>query len=310
MNPYRSCTLCPNLCRLDRSSGEYGICGEGDTMRIAFAGVHRGEEPVLTGLEAGFSGSGTIFFSGCTLGCHDCQNCQLSSDHMGRLVDIEEFAAICLKLQRRGAANINLVTGTHFIPSIREGLILAKSSGLSIPIVWNTSSYELPEALELLSPLIDIYLADLKSLSPSLSEKLCGRRGYFRAAASAILYMLRVQPEVRYDPSGVMVSGVLLRHLVLPGRMKNTESVLRWYVQHADRALVSIMVQFIDMRDPGDGERVTREEYDMLLESLDELGIEDGFLQELGSEEPWVPDFDRQNPFPGSFCDPVWHWED
>jgi putative pyruvate formate lyase activating enzyme len=305
---YRACRLCPNLCGVDRLDGEPGLCGEGEQLRIAFAGIHRGEEPCISVTDRGFSGSGTIFFTGCTLGCRDCQNVQISRDHLGAAVSVEEFSRICLELQHRGAANINLVTGTQFIPSIAAGLRMAKADGLILPVIWNTSSFETVEALGLIDDLIDIYLADIKSLDAQLNRDSCGHPSYGAVAVQAIEFMTE-RHQLEWDGQ-VLLSGVIVRHLVLPGYLEQTAEVLRWFSEHtAAAAVLSLMVQYIPMDREGWIDAVVTEScYEQLLELLDEVGIEDGFIQELGDEEPWVPDFSARNPFPDSFCDPVWHW--
>ncbi len=168
MNGYENCELCPHRCRVDRSSGKLGVCAQSDTMNIAWIGLHRGEEPPVSGER----GSGTIFFSGCTLQCPFCQNHQISrrDTSFSTLVTPSELSTYMLELQEMGAASINLITGTHFIPSIREALTLAKSRGLSLPIVWNSSGFELPEALEMIDSLIDLYLLDIKTLERRVAK--------------------------------------------------------------------------------------------------------------------------------------------
>lgn len=308
---YSDCRLCPNLCGVDRTDGESGLCGESAEMRIAFAGIHRGEEPPISVVDGSFRGSGTIFFTGCTLGCYSCQNIQLScasGKRLGTVVSIGEFASICLALQEAGAANINLVTGTHVIPSIRDGILLAREDGLVLPVVWNTSSFESVVGLEYIDPVVDVYLPDLKTLDPGVSMLTCGKSGYAQAAAEAIRFMMASKP-LQWDGER-LTGGVIMRHLVLPGYIDNTAAVLEWYSNHGKHdALLSLMVQFIAMDTDGSIEgSVTQREYDYILSLIDEFGIEDGFIQDLGDDEPWIPDFNDRNPFPQGFCDPVWHW--
>ncbi len=312
---YRACRLCPRRCGVDRTGGDLGYCREGSTLRLAFAGIHRGEEPPISITDEPFSGSGTIFVTGCPLGCSFCQNCQLSGSarsRMGREVAMEEFAAISLLLQQRGAANINIVTGTHFIPSLASGLELARRRGLRIPIVWNTSSFETLEALEHIAPHVDIFLADFKWSSDTESLRYCGTGSYPAAAREAIRKMAALRP-LSYDGE-LLRGGTIVRHLVMPGHLKESIRTLTWYAEHLkESTLLSLMVQFVDThRTGGDAEpSISRNSYNYLLQLLDDLGIDDGFIQEpeVNIHTDWVPDFLRRNPFPESFCDPVWHWK-
>ncbi len=276
-------------------------------MRIAAACLHRGEEPPV----ASGNGSGTIFFSGCTLRCSFCQNCQLSRGGMGRPVGEDEFADICLSLQEKGAANINLVTGTQFIPSLVSGIETARGRGLVLPVVWNSSGYENKAALELIAPSVDIYLPDLKTLDSSLARRFFKAPDYPQAAREALLFMTsRSDPVFDGDR---LLRGTIVRHLVLPGFLGSTRDVLRFYSERlADRALISVMVQYIPITADGTREvpdgRVSEAEYEELLDILEECGIEEGFLQELSQGDEWIPDFSCENPFPADWAVPVWHW--
>ena len=228
---YEKCQACPRQCGVNREEGQLGFCKEPADLRIAFAGLHFGEEPLVTV----FGGSGTIFFTGCTLRCVFCQNYQISQDGLGRAVSEKEFVDICLKLQAKGAENINLVTGSHHIPKIAQFIRAAKDAGVSIPFCWNSSAYESVEMLELLKGLVTIWLPDLKTLSSPLSEKLFAAPDYPEVAKKAIKWMidnnpLQIQsiPEpknakpVEWAEPGQnrdkMTSGVIIRHLFLPGK--------------------------------------------------------------------------------------------
>jgi putative pyruvate formate lyase activating enzyme len=321
---YRECLLCPKSCRVDRTAEGRGFCRESAEMRIAFAGIHRGEEPPISVVNEHYSGSGTIFFSGCTLACRFCQNSQISRGGMGRAVDEEEFAALCLRLQEAGAANINLVTGTHFIPSIVRGLEKARKAGLILPTVWNTSSFESPVGLQALMPAVDIYLADLKTLGhkgqrPGRSPYFTGFDNYPRAAAAAVEAMAGAGPPV-FDETGRMLSGCIVRCLVMPGAVQAAREVILWFAEHLkEKALLSLMVQYIDTekdREQGESRNTSSRKresttYRRLLELLESCGIDDGFIQEeaAAGETEWLPDFSRINPFPREYADPVWHWE-
>jgi putative pyruvate formate lyase activating enzyme len=331
MNPYGQCFLCGRNCGVDRTSGELGFCGETSELRISSASIHRGEEPPITGT----GGSGTIFFTGCTLHCGFCQNWQISREGMGRVVSVSEFADICLDLASRKAENINLVTGTQFIPSIAAGLEEARSRGLSIPVLWNSSGYDKAESLSLLSSLVDVWLPDLKTLDSGLAKRRFHAADYPVLAQKSILSMAGRHPVSIVD--GVMKSGLMVRHLVLPGLLANTREVLEWFADHlAGRALISVMMQYTPISEaearnaetagsigtpeaPGaavacvEGEEpgrfLTAEEYEAVLAMMDEFGIEDGYYQELEPDDEWLPDFRKPNPFPSSLSTPVWHWK-
>ncbi|GHV73177.1 radical SAM protein [Spirochaetia bacterium] len=297
---------------MDRRAGKRGFCGETTDIRIAAASLHRGEEPPIIGR----GGSGTIFFTGCTLGCVFCQNRQISQAStnvggMGRTVDRAEFIRICLALQTRGAENINLVTGSHCTPVLADFLRSARKEGLVIPLLWNSSAYESLDALESLEDLVDVYLPDLKTLDPGLADRFFQAPDYPEAATKAILHMLDCRGALRWNgPS--LVSGVMIRHLVLPGYPESTRAVLQWFADHCrGRALLSLMTQYTPVGEGRDIPRryVKADEYDQLLEWLTELKIDDGFCQELVPDDSWLPDFERINPFSSALSAPVWHWK-
>jgi len=300
MSLYNPCNLCPRSCGLNRLSGETGFCGESASLRIAAAVLHRGEEPPLVGT----GGSGTIFVSGCNLGCVFCQNYQISRREggmasLGKEVSAETFAEICVKLRDRGAENINIVTGSHAIPCLVQGIAAAKKEGLQIPVLWNSSAYESTDALELLREHIDIYLPDLKTLDGGIAAKFFNAPNYPAVAAAAILKMID------------MARGkVIIRHLILPGYLESTRSVLRWFAENAKgRAQLSLMTQYtpIPNREQTAPKRYLRaDEYETVLGWLEEFEIEDGFCQELVTGSDWLPDFRRPNPFSSELSVPVW----
>jgi putative pyruvate formate lyase activating enzyme len=305
IDPYAGCRLCPRRCGADRGALKRGFCGETAALRIAAAALHRGEEPPI----AGRGGSGTIFFTGCNLGCAFCQNAQISRSGMGRAVDRAEFAALCLALQEWGAENINLVSGSHCAPALAD--FLRGVRGLAIPILWNSSAYEGAEALALVEDLVDVYLPDLKTLDPALSAHFFKAPDYPETAEKAILRMLDLRGELRWK-GPVLVSGVIIRHLVLPGCLESTRGALRWFADHCKgRALLSLMTQYTPVGAAGPIPRryVSRAEHNRLVEWLDELGIEDGFCQEPVHDAAWLPDFERTNPFSSELSVPVWHWK-
>jgi putative pyruvate formate lyase activating enzyme len=322
--------LCPRACGVDRLSGGHGFCGETAELRIAAAGLHRGEEPPLSGQ----GGSGTIFVTGCNLGCVFCQNFQISQRTapavtggaaLGRAVSIAEFAGVCLALQNQGAENINIVTGSHAVPAIARGIDAARRGGLRIPALWNSSAYESPAALELLRGRIDIYLPDLKTLDRDIAARFFRAPDYPQVAAVAILKMIEMSITRHQDQNpSAFSAGVIIRHLVLPGCLDSTRPVLRWFAEHArGRALLSLMTQYTPVKaasaakaDTGPARTETparflgESEYETLLGWLEEFGIEDGFCQELISDDEWLPDFNRPNPFSSRLSAPVWHWRE
>lgn len=327
---YHVCTLCPRNCKVDRLQGQRGFCGETAALRIAVANIHRGEEPPLSGL----GGSGTIFITGCTLGCAFCQNWQISHTGMGRVVSNKEFAAICLALQKAGAENINIVTGSHAIPALVAGISQARKEGLEIPVLWNSSSYESVQALQEAAPSIDVFLPDLKTLDSEFSARYFNATDYPKAATAAILAMISMK-ELRYGPCRqaqeaaktgasvnpewplVLESGVVIRHLVLPDRLEDTRAVLRWFAEHAQgKALLSLMTQYTPIKSPKNryaqelsDRYVSEMEFGTIQHWLEELDIEDGFYQELVPDDSWLPDFTRTNPFSSELSVPVWHWK-
>jgi len=299
---YAHCRLCPRACGTDRLVSNAGIanggfCGEGAPLRLAFAGLHRGEEPPLSGK----GGSGTVFVSGCNLGCAFCQNWQISRPpRLGRAVSTDEFTALCLELQNRGAENINIVTGSHAVPAIAHYLSTAKAAGLRLPVLWNSSGYESPETLELLDGHIDTWLPDLKTLDSALAARFFNAPDYPTAAAQAILWMMRNRP-----------GGVIIRHLILPGYLESTRAVLRWFADNAlGKAQLSLMTQYTPMGgvEHIPGRFLDGREYETVLGWLEELGIEDGFCQELAAGSDWLPDFNRPNPFTSDLSVAVWHF--
>lgn len=279
-----------------------GRCGQSSEIRIAWSGLHRGEEPPITGDH----GSGMIFFCGCPLHCQYCQNYQISQKGWDGVVFSEdELASLMLELQAFGAASINLVTGTHYIPSIVGALEKAKAQGLELPIVWNSSGYESVEALKLIDPYIDVYLLDVKTLDCSVASQFCGLERYARDIVPVMKFLRRRHPV----GSVCKVEGlkpVLVRHLVFPGCLDATMDFLNWFADNfKDCCDLSLMVQFVPPKDDPGFAKMTQSEYDSLVDAVDRLGI-DGFIQEMSDNEIlWIPDFRRDQPFPENFADPL-----
>ncbi|MDR2394510.1 MAG: radical SAM protein [Treponema sp.] len=316
---YSPCTLCPRNCGADRLGGKTGYCKETAALRIAAATIHRGEEPPITGS----GGSGTIFISGCNLGCRFCQNYQISQEGLGKALSPEAFVRLCLVLQEEGAENINLVTGSHAVPALAAGITAARSQGLSIPVLWNSSAYELPSTLSLMESVLDLYLPDLKTLDPALGARFFHASDYPEHAQKSILWMLEKRP-LRFTGAHRLVSGVLIRHLVLPDYLESTKTVLQWFAEKAQgKALLSVMMQYTPVPgapgetgnppNPGPGKLdryVHTQEYEQVLAWLDAFAITEGFYQELVPDTGWIPDFSRFQPFSSDLSRSVWHWKE
>ncbi len=289
-----NCRICPRECGVDRLNGAAGFCGVDGRIRVARIAPHHWEEPPLSGT----CGSGAIFFSGCNLGCVFCQNHQISHQRFGAVMDTEQLADECLRLQAAGAHNINLVTGSHFVPQIAAALQSAKRRGLTIPVVYNTSAYEKVETLRQLTGLVDVYLPDLKYRSETLSYNYSGAADYFNVASQAILEMFRQCGPVVLSSNGIIQSGLIIRHLILPGTVTDSKDCLRWIKTNLPEGIyVSLMAQYYplpELRLSGDlNRKITNNEYEEVLDELFQLGMEDGFVQELDSASPdFIPDFD------------------
>ena len=329
---YSSCRQCPRNCGTDRKS-KTGFCGEHKDIRIASACLHFGEEPLITV----FGGSGTIFFTGCTLGCSFCQNYQISQQGMGRKVSKDEFVRICLELQSAGAENINLVTASHLIPLLAEYLAEAKNAGVKIPFCWNSSAYEKIESLELLKNLVTGWLPDLKTLNGGVSRQLFKAENYPKAAKDAVLWMIKNNPLKIETVSGIdretkqkvtkekITGGVIIRHLFLPGRFEDTADVLEWLKNNADKkAVISLMSQYtpvpfkeaeenlkkrLDSLSMIENRLVSKQEDYDLKDLIDAFDFDFLFYQDLTDDTQWLPDFNRVQPFSNALAKPVWHWK-
>ena len=290
----RSCRLCPRACGRNRLAGETGFCGAGALPRVALASLHHWEEPCISGDR----GSGTVFFSHCNLRCVFCQNHDISHGGFGKDLTVPELARVFLRLAQRGAHNINLVTPAHYLPQAAWAIRLAREQGLAIPIVYNTNAYELPESLAHLEGLVDVYLPDLKYRSERAAGRYSSARDYFARATRAILEMHRQVGPARFSPDGLMTRGVLVRHLVLPGHADDSKRVLDWIRANLPRdTYVSVMSQYVPVhlaaRFPEINRRLTQEEYEEVLDHFEEIGLENGFMQDLSSQDSsFTPKFD------------------
>lgn len=309
------CTLCPRHCLADREKKETGICGQTDEIKIARAALHMWEEPCISGK----SGSGTVFFCGCPLHCVFCQNDTIANGMIGREVSKEQLAETFLELQEDGANNINLVTAGHFLPKVIFALQKAKKEGLTIPIVYNTGGYETVDAIKSLDGLVDIYLPDLKYVDSALSEKYSHAKDYFFVASKAIAEMTRQTGKVRFQIKGtkkiltaeeynelceeedaeiLMTKGVIVRHLLLPGCVRDSKAVIAYLLKtYGDSIYISIMNQFTPLSNvkkyPELNRKVTKKEYDTVIDYAISLGIENAFIQEGDvAKESFIPSFE------------------
>ena len=294
-----ACSLCPRNCSVDREAGKVGYCGQTDKIYVARAALHMWEEPCISGKE----GSGTVFFCGCPLRCIFCQNHKIAlgkeadGERIGKETSIGRLKEIFLELQDKGANNINLVTGTHYIPQITEALKKSKEEGLQIPIVYNTSGYEKAESLQLLEGLVDVYLPDMKYMSQELSKEYSNAPDYFEVASKALDEMMRQVGEPVFDDRGYIKKGVIVRHLVLPGSTKDSKAVLDYlWSTYGNRIYISIMNQYTPMEQiknhPLLSRKVTKREYSKVVNHALSLGWENGFIQEgETAKESFIPGF-------------------
>lgn len=291
------CELCPRKCGVDRAV-KTGFCGMGEEITAAKAMLHFWEEPCVSGER----GSGAVFFSGCVMRCAFCQNFDISSENFGRVISEERLAEIFLELQDKGAANINLVNPTHFVPQILRAIEAAKQSGLKLPIVYNSGGYERVETLKTLEGAVDVYLPDVKYFSEDLARKLSSAPNYFETAMRAVEEMIRQVGKPVYNESGEITRGVIVRHLVLPNCHKDSIDVIkRLGERFGDEILFSLMSQYTPFgkvkTDPSLAKmnrRLTTFEYQKALDAALEAGLE-GFMQEKSSaKEEYTPSFDLE----------------
>ncbi len=288
----KKCKLCPRECGADRTRTR-GLCGANDQIEAARASLHLWEEPPISGT----NGSGTVFFSHCSLGCVFCQNRQISRrDGVGKALSTEDLAQTFLSLEKQGAHNINLVTGAHYVPQIIQALSLARRSGLQIPIVYNSSGYERVETLRMLEGYIDLYLPDYKYYSSYYAARYSHAEDYREIAVAAITEMVRQTGIPQFDGSGLMTRGTIIRHLMLPGLGSDTAQVLRDIaIRFGDTVLVSLMRQYtpFDMQDwPELNRTITEEEYADACEQFRSLGLGGFFQQSDSISESFIPAFD------------------
>ena len=286
------CNICPRKCNTDRNIKK-GYCNTSMEIVAARASLHMWEEPCISGER----GSGTVFFSGCNLKCVYCQNKSISLNKKGKKITPERLAEIFLELQNKGAHNINLVTPTHFAFQIIEAVKLAKEKGLTLPVVYNCGGYESVETLKALENTVDIYLTDFKYYYSALSKKYSGAEDYPFVAKSALDEMVK-QKELVFNDEGMLIKGVLVRHLILPNYPQNSKQVLKYlYESFGNRILLSIMNQFtpIGLEDfPEINRTITKEEYDDIISYALSIGIENAYIQEgETAKESFIPEFNN-----------------
>ena len=291
-----ACRLCPRECDVNRLEGKKGFCGVDAKVMVARAALHMWEEPCISGKE----GSGAVFFSGCSLGCGFCQNRRISRGQSGKQITIEHLVDIFLNLQEQKANNINLVTAGQFLPQVAEALKRAKAQELHIPVVYNSSGYEKAEMLKMLDGLVDIYLPDFKYMDPELAGKYSHAKDYPQVAKLALKEMVRQVGMPEFDSCGMMKRGVIVRHLLLPGHVKNSKNVLKYlYETYRDKIYISMMNQYTPMPtmkdDPQLSRKVTDREYERLINYAISLGLNNGFIQEgETAKESFIPEFDGE----------------
>lgn len=292
----KKCSLCPRNCGVNRLDGQKGFCGVDAEILVARAALHMWEEPCISGKE----GSGAVFFSGCSLGCGFCQNNKISRGQTGKKITVEYLAELFFQLQGQGANNINLVTAGHFLPQVALALENARAHGLKIPVVYNSSGYEKADTLKILEGLVDIYLPDFKYMDPELAGKYSHAPDYPQIAKAALKEMVQQVGTPEFDERGMMKKGVIVRHLLLPGHVKNSREVLKYlYETYGDRIYISIMNQYTLMPamkdDPKLSRKVTDREYERLLDYALSLGLNNGFIQEgETAKESFIPEFNEE----------------
>lgn len=294
MNKYENCLLCPRKCGINRRTGQTGVCGVSSEIKVARAALHYWEEPCISGKR----GSGAVFFSGCSLHCVFCQNREISDGKEGKVISKERLSDIFMELADKGANNINLVTPGQYIPDIVWAVNDAKSRGMKLPIIYNTSGYENMTELKLLEGIVDVYLPDFKYMDSTLSARYSRAKDYPSVAKQALSEMVRQQPDVVIDDAtGLIQKGVIVRQLLLPGHVNDAKAVLKYlYDTYHDHVYISMMSQFtpIALEDyPEINRTVTKREYERLVNYALEIGITNAFIQEGDvANDSFIPAFD------------------
>lgn len=286
-----NCNICPRKCNVNRED-KLGFCKMSNTLKIARASLHMWEEPCISGE----NGSGTVFFTGCTLKCVFCQNRDIATYNNGKEITIERLSDIFIELMDKGANNINLVTPTHYVPQIIKAINLAKSKGMNLPILYNTSGYESVDTLKMLDGIVDIYLPDFKYYSDDIAKKYSNVGNYVETAKLALQEMTRQIGKAKFD-NGIMTRGVIVRHLILPSYSEDSKKVIKYlYETYGDDIYISIMNQYTPFRMEDYMElnrKVTTYEYTKVVDYAIKLGVTNGFVQEgSAASESFIPDFE------------------
>ena len=291
-----NCTLCPRQCKVNRLEGRPGYCGMDSTVRVARAALHMWEEPCISGKK----GSGAVFFSGCGLRCCFCQNRDIAIGDCGNEITVERLSEIFLELQEKGAANLNLVTGAHYVPQIVQALEMAKGKGFRLPVVYNSSGYEQVWTLRMLEGYVDVYLPDMKYADGKLAADFSHAEDYPLVAKAAIAEMVRQTGSCEFGEDGYIQKGTIIRHLILPGHTRNSIAVLDYlHRTYGNKVFISVMNQYTPVwqqeKYPELNRKVTRREYEKVLDAAVELGIENGYFQEgETAKESFIPAFDYE----------------
>ncbi|MFZ5517181.1 MAG: radical SAM protein [Candidatus Zhuqueibacterota bacterium] len=294
------CESCPRLCRVNRIDGELGFCRIGAGILVSHAGLHFGEEPPISGT----NGSGTIFFAGCNLRCVFCQNYQISQEFQHsqpRELSVDALVAVMLQLQSEGAHNINFVSPSHMIFPMADAIAAARKKGLAIPVVYNSNGYDSVDALGQIRGLVDIFLPDIKYMDDDAAARFSGADSYSQVIPFVLEEMLAQVGHLMLDEDGIATQGLLVRHLILPGQLENSRRCLETLAAISPDIQLSIMSQYSPQYNahnyPDINRTLTPEEYDSIVDYAIDLGLENAFIQEFESQDHYLPDFTRENPF-------------
>ena len=289
----KECRLCVRDCGVNRLEGKTGVCRSTSDIVIARAALHKWEEPCISGTK----GSGAVFFSNCNFRCVFCQNHEISQENKGKIISIERLSEIFLELQDQGANNINLVTPTHFVPQIIEALKIAKSKGLNLPVVYNTNGYDTVETIKLLNGIVDVYLPDFKYFNDKYAAKYSFAPNYSKNVVEVIREMVNQAGKPQFNEDGIMIKGVIVRHLMLPGLLFDSKKVIDCiYSNFKDSVYISIMNQYIPMHKacnyPEINKSLNPKHYDSLIDYALSIGVKNGFIQESGTNDmAFIPPF-------------------
>ncbi|OFI06592.1 radical SAM superfamily protein [Clostridium acetireducens DSM 10703] len=295
MNPLHKCTLCPRNCKVNRLKDSLGFCNVGKNIRLAKAYLHKWEEPCISGE----NGSGTIFFSNCNLNCVFCQNHEISQKNYGKEISINRLSDIFIEQQNKGAHNINLVSPTPYVPQIIEAIKLSKCKGLSIPIIYNTNSYENIETIKLLKGYIDVYLPDIKYFDDKYAIKYSNAKNYFKHASSAVKEMFSQVGNPVFK-NGLIKKGIIIRHLMLPGLLFDSKKIIDYiYKTFGNSVYISIMNQYTPTYNSKYYKEINKKlninHYNSLINYAISIGVTNGFIQENGTcSENFIPNFDLE----------------